>query len=64
MSKPGACRRPSPTRAVVLPCRSFDPGTYEVTFTMQGFPPVTAKGIELHVNDRIEIDTLTLKTGG
>ena len=39
------------------------PGTYEVTFTMSGFPPVTVKAVELHVNDRLEVNG-TLKVGG
>lgn len=34
----------------------LQPGSYEVTFTLSGFQPVTVKGIELHVNDRIEIN--------
>jgi hypothetical protein len=32
------------------------PGTYEIVFTMSGFQPYTAKGISLHVNDRLEIN--------
>jgi hypothetical protein len=32
------------------------PGNYEVTFNMSGFQPVTTKGIELHVNDRLEVN--------
>jgi len=32
------------------------PGTYEVTFTLQGFQPTVVRGIELHVNDRLRID--------
>lgn len=32
------------------------PGTYEVTFTLTGFQPVLMKGIELHVNDRLEVN--------
>ena len=31
------------------------PGTYEVTFTLSGFQPQVARGIELHVNDRLEV---------
>jgi hypothetical protein len=34
----------------------LQPGTYEVTFTLSGFQPVVVKGIELHVNDRIEVN--------
>ncbi len=34
----------------------LQPGSYEVTFTLSGFQPVTVKGIELHVNDRLEIN--------
>jgi hypothetical protein len=33
----------------------LDPGNYEVTFTMSGFNPIVVKGIELHVNDRLEV---------
>jgi hypothetical protein len=32
------------------------PGTYEVTFALQGFQNSVVKGIELHVNDRLKID--------
>ena len=39
------------------------PGTYDVSFTMSGFPPVTVKAVELHVNDRLEVNG-TLKVGG
>jgi hypothetical protein len=39
------------------------PGTYEVTFNVSGFQPVTAKAVELHVNDRLEVNGL-LKVGG
>ena len=35
---------------------SLQPGSYEVTFTLSGFQPVTVRGIELHVNDRLEIN--------
>jgi hypothetical protein len=31
-------------------------GIYDVTFTLQGFKTVTARGIELHVNDRLTVD--------
>ena len=31
-------------------------GTYDVTFTLSGFKTFSAKAIELHVNDRIQID--------
>lgn len=31
------------------------PGTYEVAFSLPGFKPYTAKGIVLHVNDRLEV---------
>lgn len=34
----------------------LQPGSYEVAITLSGFQPVTYKGIELHVNDRIEIN--------
>ena len=33
----------------------LDPGNYEVTFSMAGFNPIVVKGIELHVNDRLEV---------
>jgi len=32
------------------------PGTYEVTFNLSGFNPQAVRGIELHVNDRLEIN--------
>jgi hypothetical protein len=32
------------------------PGTYEVTFNLSGFQPQVARAIELHVNDRIEVN--------
>jgi hypothetical protein len=32
------------------------PGDYEVTFTLSGFQPHTIKGIQLHVNDRLEVN--------
>jgi hypothetical protein len=32
------------------------PGTYEVTFNLSGFQPMVARAIELHVNDRIEVN--------
>ena len=35
---------------------SLQPGTYEVTFTLAGFQPQVAKGIELHVNDRLDLN--------
>src|SRR5215471_14990642 len=31
-------------------------GSYEVTFELSGFQPVTLKAIELHVNDRLKLD--------
>ena len=34
----------------------LQPGAYEVTITLSGFQPQTLKGIELHVNDRLEIN--------
>jgi len=34
----------------------LQPGEYEVTFTLSGFQPSTVKGIQLHVNDRLEIN--------
>ncbi len=37
-------------------------GTYDVTFTLSGFKTFSAKAIELHVNDRIQIDG-TLSVG-
>src|SRR5688572_2073232 len=33
----------------------LEPGLYEITFTMSGFQPVTVKGVDLHVDDRLEI---------
>src|SRR5215467_1578979 len=32
------------------------PGEYEVTFTLSGFQSRTIKGIQLHVNDRLEVN--------
>ena len=34
----------------------LQPGDYEVTFALAGFQPRTVKGIQLHVNDRLEVD--------
>ena len=45
-------------RATLLPI-----GTYEVTFTLSGFQPLTIKGIVLNVNDRIDVNG-KLKIGG
>ena len=38
-------------------------GQYELTFTMTGFKPYGAKGINLHVNDRLEVNA-SLKIEG
>lgn len=38
------------------------PGTYDITFTLSGFQATTAKAIELHVNDRLEVNG-TLQVG-
>ena len=35
---------------------SLRPGNYEVTFNLSGFNPQTVRNIELHVNDRLEIN--------
>ena len=35
---------------------ALQPGTYEVTFALSGFKPTVTRGIELHVNDRIELN--------
>jgi hypothetical protein len=35
---------------------SLQPGTYEVTFSLSGFQPIVVRGIELHVNDRQEVN--------
>jgi hypothetical protein len=37
-------------------------GTYDVTFTLQGFRTLTSRAIELHVNDRRQVDA-TLAVG-
>jgi hypothetical protein len=34
----------------------LQPGPYEVTFALQAFQPSTIKGIQLHVNDRLQVD--------
>lgn len=34
----------------------LQPGPYEVTFTLSGFQPVVVTGIDLHVNDRLEVN--------
>lgn len=34
----------------------LQPGQYEVTFTLSGFQPRTVTGIEVHVNDRLEVN--------
>lgn len=38
-------------------------GTYDLVFSLAGFQTYTAKGIELHVNDRLEVNG-TLTVGG
>ena len=35
---------------------ALQPGAYEITFTLTGFQPVTVKGIDLHVADRLEVN--------
>ena len=35
---------------------ALQPGAYEMTFSLSGFQSQTVKGIELHVNDRLEIN--------
>src|SRR6187549_1085645 len=35
----------------------LQPGEYEVTFSLSGFQTRTIKGIQLHVNDRIEVNS-------
>lgn len=35
---------------------ALQPGTYEVTFTLAGFQPNVARGIELHVSDRLDVN--------
>jgi hypothetical protein len=34
----------------------LEPGTYEVTFALSGFQPVTVRGVKLSVNDRLEVN--------
>jgi hypothetical protein len=34
----------------------LQPGTYELTFSLSGFQPVVLKNVELHVNDRLDIN--------
>ena len=34
----------------------LQPGEYEVAFALSGFQPRTIKGIQLHVNDRLEVN--------
>ena len=34
----------------------LQPGSYEITFNLQGFQPSTVKGIELHVADRLDVN--------
>src|SRR5262245_36494216 len=34
----------------------LQPGDYEVTFALSGFVSRTVKGIQLHVNDRLQVD--------
>src|SRR6266566_6503301 len=38
-------------------------GTYQVTFELSGFQPVTIRDVELHVNDRRQIDGRLNVTG-
>ena len=35
---------------------ALQPGSYEATFALAGFQTVVVKGIELHVNDRLEVN--------
>jgi hypothetical protein len=35
--------------------QALQPGAYEITFSLSGFQPVTVKGIDLHVGDRLEV---------
>jgi hypothetical protein len=37
-------------------------GTYDITFTLPGFKTFSSKAVELHVNDRIQVDA-TLEVG-
>ena len=39
------------------------PGTYDISFSLSGFSPVTVKAVRLSVNDRIEVNA-ALKVGG
>jgi hypothetical protein len=41
----------------------LQPGDYEVTFTLSGFQASTVRGIQLHVNDRLEVNGM-LAVGG
>ena len=41
----------------------LQPGGYEVTFTLSGFKSSTVRGIQLHVNDRLEVNGV-LAVGG
>ena len=41
----------------------LQPGDYEVTFSLSGFQPSTVRGIQLHVNDRLEVNGM-LGVGG
>ena len=34
----------------------LEPGSYEVTFNLSGFKPVTVRGVKLSVNDRLEVN--------
>ncbi len=33
----------------------LEPGAYDITFTLSGFQPLTIRGVQLHVGDRLEI---------
>ena len=35
---------------------SLQPGTYEITFSLAAFKPTVMTGIELHVNDRLDVN--------
>src|SRR6266436_7653051 len=39
------------------------PGRYEVVFALSGFQTPTARNLNLHVNDRLQVD-MTLRPGG
>src|SRR3979409_983479 len=52
----GASRTVVTNQAGIYTASLLPIGTYDVTFELQGFQPVTQRNVALHVNDRLQID--------